>query len=134
MLTFDPELGPQFYSLTTGGEADQGHLDPGDWRTRHVDMKRILDTLYANMFCTGGHKSAIGLWLAPSFFNHSCSEHNCVWDISGEFMTVRAIGEIKKGEELTVAYQSPTFSYEERRISFKYQGKWAGLESHELKA
>lgn len=125
-LLFDPQLGAEFYNLTAG--TDLGHFEPGDARSGNVDMKRINEIVRINAFGSDRRKECtpvefMGLWILPSYFNHSCSEYNCSWIICGEWMMVKAIAEIKKGEELTLAYKSPVFSYGARHHYFSSLGK-----------
>jgi hypothetical protein len=45
----------------------------------------------------------IGLWVYPSYFNHSCN-YNCFWMNRGDVLMIRTIKRIKTGEELTIPY------------------------------
>jgi tetratricopeptide (TPR) repeat protein len=48
-----------------------------------------------------------GLWIYPSYFNHSCN-YNCVWLNRGDIMMIRTAKSIKIGEELTIPYVGNT--------------------------
>ena len=51
-----------------------------------------------------------GLYINSSFFNHSC-DPNCFYYGIANMLIVKAIKDIKKGEELTVAYIEPKPAY-----------------------
>jgi len=56
-----------------------------------------------------------GLWLLPSYINHSCVESNSRWANFGNFMIVRAFKDIPKDAEILISYFSPAKTYEERK-------------------
>jgi len=61
-----------------------------------------------------------GLWLLPSFFNHSCLGNvNRVF--YGDMLFAYAICDLTKGEELTIPYSSPMQPYKSR---VNYLNKW----------
>lgn len=68
---------------------------------------RLASTLRCNPFgdsvpsCSpvGGS----GLWFLPSLINHSCVP-NCSWTLIGDRIFVRAMREIRAGEEVTISY------------------------------
>ncbi|KAH7716697.1 TPR domain protein [Aphelenchoides avenae] len=55
-----------------------------------------------------------GIWILPSFFNHSCLE-NAGRTFYGDVMTVFALADVKQGEELTLSYVPLMDSYEHRK-------------------
>ncbi|KAI1728148.1 SET domain-containing protein [Ditylenchus destructor] len=54
--------------------------------------------------------SRFGLWILPSFFNHSCLA-NAHRTFFGDFMFIYAVHDIKQGEEVTMTYAVPTETY-----------------------
>lgn len=50
-----------------------------------------------------GSSAAAGLWLSPSYFNHSCLP-NCDRTMVGDLLVVHASRDIAAGEECTMAY------------------------------
>ena len=62
-----------------------------------------------------------GLWILPSYFNHSCVDQNIFWFFLGDLMFVRSLRPISKGEELVLSYYL-IHDYEERSRSLKSVG------------
>ncbi|KAI1703543.1 SET domain-containing protein [Ditylenchus destructor] len=62
-----------------------------------------------------------GLWTTPSYFNHSCigNSHRTFF---GDVMVIHAICDLKKGEEITHNYVSPTIPYKERAKTLERYG------------
>lgn len=123
-LLIEPSLGNAIYSLTAGHEL--GFLTPGDVRTKSVDMKRLDRIVSINSFGTDekmeGHNQYSGVWILPSFFNHSCTEANVTWNVYEDYMILRTSKLVKQGEELFLLYVAPTKTYEERLNCFKGHG------------
>ena len=61
---------------------------------------------------------AVGLWLLPSLFNHSCAS-NCYRFFIGDFMFIRTVVPVAAGEELTISYVTPADSLDERQEAFR---------------
>ncbi|KAH7704106.1 TPR domain protein [Aphelenchoides avenae] len=59
-----------------------------------------------------------GLWILASYFNHSCLQ-NVHRRFYGDVMVVHAIMDIKKGEEMTLAYIAPIHTYKDRAEQLK---------------
>ena len=57
-----------------------------------------------------------GLWILPSFFNHSC-DPNTILLFIGDAIFIRAGKYIYNGEEITLPYQPPRDKLEERQIN-----------------
>jgi tetratricopeptide (TPR) repeat protein len=55
-----------------------------------------------------------GVWILPSFFNHSCIDENVYHFFIGDLIFFRSNRPISKGEELIINYRNVAFSYEER--------------------
>src|SRR5262249_54191795 len=93
-----PEMVQEFYQLYAGPRL--GHIEKYDRKSDHVeDMERIEGILRYNSFKAGDIFSAFkppesikqsGLWIVPSYFNHSCVDFNCFRYFVGDFMFVRA--------------------------------------------
>jgi tetratricopeptide (TPR) repeat protein len=127
-LLIDPSCGSELYSLTAGPQYSEEMIDP----TR-VDVLRIHSILSNNQF--GGHSECLervlksqtlsrveeqtnmnsrsGLWIKPSFFNHSCAP-NCHYQIFGDLMFVFTNRAIQRDQELTIGYVDPRLSYTKR--------------------
>ncbi|KAI1727070.1 SET domain-containing protein [Ditylenchus destructor] len=65
--------------------------------------------------------SQFGLWILPSFFNHSCLA-NAHRTFFGDFMVIYAVHDIKQGEEVTMAYAVPTETYIMRTVLISKYG------------
>lgn len=68
-----------------------------------------------------------GIWLYGSYLNHSCLP-SAYRSFMGNMMQVRATRDIKKGEEVLVAYVDPTWPFDKRRKSLKALGLAAGCD------
>ena len=74
------------------GENEDKTID-GIWRTNNFALG------------TSGSKSDNGLFLRISRFNHSCvPTAEFVWNEKKRLQEIRAIRNIKKGEEITICY------------------------------
>ena len=86
----------------------------------------------------GKKNIASGLWMMPSFFNHSCY-FNATRVFVGNIMFIRSIIKIKKGEEITLTYV-PQLDLKERKEILKrgwgfncnclkcnYESKFSGI-------
>lgn len=60
-----------------------------------------------------------GLYIKGSFFNHSCLP-NCFYYGVANFMFVKTVSDVKKGEELTLSYIEPKPLYERRNEMNKW--------------
>jgi len=61
----------------------------------------------------------VGLWVLPSYLNHTCVDCNCTWSVhSGDWMFVRAMKPVAEGEELTISYLAPMLPYRKRKPMF----------------
>ncbi|CAG8496249.1 6095_t:CDS:1 [Acaulospora morrowiae] len=127
-LAEEPELCEEVYQLYAGpGTTTVKELDYESLRS--VDVKRIMGIIQHNsfalthVFCNLENKEennlfsddcGIGLWILPSFFNHSCVDRNVRWILIGDLMIVRSSRKISKDEELLSSYIEPYNKYEER--------------------
>ena len=62
-----------------------------------------------------------GIWILPSYFNHSCVDENVYLFFLGDLMFVRSLRPISKGDELVLSYYL-IHDYEERTRSLKSVG------------
>jgi tetratricopeptide (TPR) repeat protein len=126
-LKKNPRLTQQLYSLYSG-QVDRNVKI----RNGFIDVGRIEHIHSFNAFCQPKNYSNInpntedllekistGLWLLPSFFNHSCC-NNAKFEIYGDIMVIRARRDIKKDEEIALAYIHPLYSFEKRKIFFDH--------------
>lgn len=103
-----------------------------------VDVKRIRDIIALNSFGgaeqTFASKSKIyeaklvqrgqdfsGLWLLPSFINHSCLPNSSRMDV-GSAMFIHASKPIKRGEEITISYFDTLVPLPQRQAMYKNWG------------
>jgi tetratricopeptide (TPR) repeat protein len=124
-LKKNPRLTQQLYSLYSG-QVDRnvniknGFIDVG--RIEHIHSLNVFsgakkDVNQKSVDNALIDKTSSGLWLLPSFFNHSCC-NNANYEIYGDIMVIRARRDIKKDEEMTVAYTNSMNSYENRKKAF----------------
>ncbi|PKY58632.1 hypothetical protein RhiirA4_480714 [Rhizophagus irregularis] len=66
--------------------------------------------------------SGLGLWILPSYFNHSCIDKNVAQFFIGDLMFIRSLRPISKGEELIISYRSADSSEEIRLRYLKSVG------------
>lgn len=104
-----PERSSEFYSLY-GGVNYSNKASSTD--LLQVDITRIEEICRYNSFGQGGFDSATkddvsGIWIMPSFINHSCVDANSSWMRNGNFLFVRAFNDISKGDEILISYLSP---------------------------
>lgn len=65
--------------------------------------------------------SGMGLWVLASYINHDCYS-NAASVVVGDVMFVRAVRDIKCGEEITQPYCVPIGNLQEREESLKRYG------------
>jgi tetratricopeptide (TPR) repeat protein len=135
-LTTEPNKCPEFYNLWAGPEL--GILGNDTSLNQTVDIRRIERIVRYNSFTFSSEMSnsikipsqsnptmsmkAHGIWLLPSYINHSCSEANAHWTVVGDLMLIRAVKPIRRGDEVLISYTCPTISYKERQHLFKFMG------------
>lgn len=109
--------------LTFSGN-DLGHLEPpSDCASPPpppLEMARVYGICRTNTFANSGDsypevEKSVGIWLFPAFVNHQCIGGNCTWKIFGDFIFVRTLRPVRKGEELTHSYVSPAFPFQARK-------------------
>ena len=82
-------------------------------------IQKIKGIITKNSFSTGRYfieikHIASGIWVYPSFINHSCSRNSFYFGI-GDFWILVSNRRIKQGEEITTNYVSLEFSITERQ-------------------
>eukprot|EP01133_Synstelium_polycarpum_P012791 gene12791-15007_t len=94
---------------------------PLEWKDDYATFKRALLTKESNINrankpTVASPTSSIGLFFLTSFVNHSC-EPNCflAYPDNNSTLHLTALKEIKKGEEITIAYGDPSKNIVERR-------------------
>ncbi|RGB42371.1 hypothetical protein C1646_635967 [Rhizophagus diaphanus] len=75
-----------------------------------------------NVIVESVNLSGKGLWILPSYFNHSCIDGNVTRFFLGDLMFMRSLRPILKGEELLICYRSADSSYEIRSRYLKSIG------------
>jgi len=81
--------------------------------------KTEVEKMIAKASPTGTAEGS-GLWIMPSYINHSCWP-NSVRSFLGDLLIVRAARDIREGEEITINYLENESSVQERQKSF-YSG------------
>jgi tetratricopeptide (TPR) repeat protein len=133
-ITADPNLGREFYKLYAGPNYPSvNKLE--DQEALSVDIDRIENIVKYNAFNPDDmwglskisereslDKNGTGLWILPSYFNHTCLDFNVVRIFWGDLMFIRSIRAIKKDEELTFSYVDPMLPGEKRLESLKSFG------------
>jgi hypothetical protein len=121
----DPQLAKQIYSLYPGREYDRNEKI----NEFIIDISRVEQIQKFNSFAVENYIDILkgknrsmgekesGLWLFPSFFNHSCI-NNTSRIVLGDLLLLHAKRDIKKNEEITVNYFG-IGNYSERMKSAK---------------
>ena len=123
-LKCNPQRAKELYSLYAGDLDRNNKIDSGV-----IDIERIEKICSFNSFegiqvyemlmvNKDSKKKSTGLWLYPSFINHSCLS-NTFHLFYGDIMMVYAIKDLKKGEEITLSYLDPFETYEKRLEKMK---------------
>lgn len=113
-ISLDAELGTEFYELFAGRDFDTTQEEDDD--------NRIHRIVAINSFSPRNTDSTIkisGVWITPSYFNHSCIDANALWTVYGDFMFVRAVVPIREGEEVTISYTNTERDFSARKANFK---------------
>lgn len=112
ILKENPEKMEGLYKLYAGPEFSCSRNEPFESHGRDIDMKRIKAICSYNQFGNGnffipGKERDCGVWLSPSFINHSCVDANCTWYYRKDFLFVFAFHDIAEGEEILISYVLP---------------------------
>ncbi|GAA5893997.1 hypothetical protein JCM6882_007954 [Rhodosporidiobolus microsporus] len=125
----DPSSAPSVFALHGGerfppsGEASLDSFSKrklGTVEEVKVDHARILAIVKQNRFglepatATGSTVASSGLFLAASFFNHSCAP-NALWIPLGDLFVVRARTSIRAGQEVYLPYTSASTPFHMRK-------------------
>ena len=123
----NPELAKQIYSLYPGPDFNRNQKIS----EFVVDILRVQEIQKFNSFGIESHFDCLeqkiidvktkgsGLWLLPSFLNHSCIG-NATRIFLGDFLLIYAKKDIKKGEEITVNYFRSDEKSERKEKCFKH--------------
>uniref|UniRef100_A0A915EAU7 SET domain-containing protein n=1 Tax=Ditylenchus dipsaci TaxID=166011 RepID=A0A915EAU7_9BILA len=104
-LKCNPEMAADLYALYAGN------------LSRVIDAARIENISSEDPMHEFSTPS--GLWILPSFMNHSCIG-SASRTFYGDIMTVYAVKDLKKGEEITLTYLSSQKPYKEKLKSFQH--------------
>ena len=129
-LVAQPERASEFYGLTGGTLFPAFEVGGGATVDPRVEVQRIAAIIRCNGFAgtTDLEDVAIqgdvhqdsygsGLWIRPSFFNHSCMP-NCTYTIIGDFIFIFTMKPVEKDEELTFGYWDVRLSFADRTEKF----------------
>ncbi|CAB4382225.1 unnamed protein product [Rhizophagus irregularis] len=129
-LIAEPDLCQEVYKLYAGPEIE-------NLGENSVDVRKIEKIIKYNFFETKDQwgimnstkensrltkDSGAGLWIMPSFFNHSCVDTNVEQLIIGDMIFLRTCQPVLSGKELVLSYCSPLGSYDERSNSLRLHG------------
>ncbi|CAG8533245.1 6404_t:CDS:1 [Ambispora gerdemannii] len=131
-LRAEPQLAQEIYQLYAGPTMIPGK-DLDEKTLNIIDIERIEKIVYYHQFQAAYPWENFdqkrqedcfesGIWIMPSYFNHSCVDANVQSIYLGDLMFVRAQRSIRKGEELTLAYFDQSNSYEKRIKLLKHFG------------
>lgn len=120
-----PETARDVSALYDGKDRSTAQPEPPG----NPSLERLIAVCKFNAFTTEGftdlpahrdfeHKPLRGLWILPSYFNHSCLR-NAHRTYYGDVMTVFAIADAKNGDEITINYVDPMDSYTVRASRLK---------------
>jgi len=119
-LKSEPQLKETIYQLYDGERIDMSDR-LSDVNSIGVDVEKVRAIVAFNAFelePTTKNQEGCGIWIEPSFFNHSCVSNTRKHTI-GDMMFVRASAQIKKGDEVTLSYCVPDASYNDRCRTLK---------------
>jgi len=114
-LSLEPSFRPTFFDLYSGPSDVIPEISKTTQDPISKEEVRLVGSIVANNFTscemdlspspwTENILSFQGVWLLPSYVNHSCMDANAHYYIYGDVMLVRAIKEIKKGQEVIFSY------------------------------
>lgn len=112
ILKENPEKCREVYNLYAGPHYNN-HNEPIDSHGYEIDMPKIEAICSYNQFGSSGlqinnaGEEHCGLWLAPSYINHSCVDANCNWYWKKNFLFVTAFRDIAEDEEILISYVPP---------------------------
>ncbi|KAH7716362.1 hypothetical protein AAVH_16259 [Aphelenchoides avenae] len=117
-LERQPERISEVAGLYYGCERNAATTQETDWKSV-TDPTRLglicsYNTFLTEAFNRGSENRARGLWILPSYFNHSCLP-NADRTFYGDVMAVFAMMDIKQGEELALGYTPISDPYEQRK-------------------
>ncbi|KAJ6643846.1 Methyltransferase [Pseudolycoriella hygida] len=108
ILKDNPEKCHEVYNLYAGPEFENRTIGT------EIDLARIEAICFHNQFGSGlhffmsGKNQHCGLWMTPSYINHSCIDGNSTWYQRGNFLFVFAFHDIAANEEIVMSYSPPS--------------------------
>ncbi|RIA81168.1 hypothetical protein C1645_837422 [Glomus cerebriforme] len=104
-LLEEPYLCQEVYQLYDGLNLDKTDII----NNRVVSVEVIGNTVNYNSFAfdsriKNNYLNGSGIWILPSYFNHSCVDYNVSLYFLGDLLIVRSLQPISKGEELIINY------------------------------
>ncbi|RIA90123.1 hypothetical protein C1645_849711 [Glomus cerebriforme] len=116
-LLAEPHLLQEVYQLHDGSDLDK----TSKINNKLVDSNKIGMAVKYNSFAINSNViientdlSGLGLWILPSYFNHSCIDINVTIFFLGDLLFIRSLQPISKGEELIINYRGDFGNYELR--------------------
>lgn len=136
-LTAEPEYGKEFYQLYSGPQIP-APSDDFDYKAIHIDrikaickycsfcgtVNSVLESqLQGRAYVDNEGKSrkksfygtTKGLWILPSYINHSCWDCNCMFATYGDILLIRSFKNIAEREEILIPYVKPMELYWKRK-------------------
>lgn len=107
ILEENPNKCQEVYRLYAGPELGFSTIEPGVVDEQRIEAISIYNRFSSQETIDEMIKRNAGLWITPSYFNHSCVDSNSSWLNIGDFMFVRAVHTIYKDEEILISYQPP---------------------------
>jgi hypothetical protein len=149
-LLMCPQTGKEIYSLS-GGQEHAAVLPSDEGNLSLVDVQRLIKIVKNNSFAVAKdnldtlvdelrgravdpanemEQSVVrgaGLWILPSFFNHSCM-NNCFYFFVGDFIIILTSKHVSANTELTITYTDVQETFDHRR---KMLTRWNSGEGFE---
>lgn len=106
ILKENPDKCDEVYNLFAGPEFSS--VPMGSHGTE-IDLERIEAICFYNQFGNNisDTEKHCGLWLSPSYINHSCVDGSSAWSMKNDFLFVFAFRDIAANEEILISYSPP---------------------------
>uniref|UniRef100_A0A915E796 SET domain-containing protein n=1 Tax=Ditylenchus dipsaci TaxID=166011 RepID=A0A915E796_9BILA len=108
VLKRNPQWAKELYSLYAGCDQRDEICSSGtnDFQVENICRLNSFETQHAFDITKSSEDLASGLWILPSFLNHSCVANACRI-FYADVMMVYAISDIEQGEEINHSYIDP---------------------------
>ncbi|OXA64385.1 uncharacterized protein LOC110849016 [Folsomia candida] len=106
-LQLDPSLKSELLKLYTGQQESQSSDDITLTIRNIIDYNGFTSKRDDSLISMGNPNFA-GLWILPSYLNHSCLDNNANYAVYGDILVVRAVKNIPKGDEILISYWQAT--------------------------